>query len=173
MRSLRSLSLILFTSFASIVLSASISKRGLADDYAIKNELARGGFGRVYRARRRSDGLIVVLKKVDRNVTDKLDACRQIENEITILRRLNHPSIIWYLDWYRDIDGHIVMVQELGGDSLKEKIDAGALTPREKRAIFRDIVRGVGYLHSKAVCHRDIKPENVIMSMVCVTHLFT
>lgn len=43
-------------------------------------------------------------------------------------------------------------------------LDIGHYSENEARIIFRQIVAGVGYLHSKGIAHRDLKLENLLMA---------
>ena len=58
------------------------------------------------------------------------------------------------------------MLTELapGGD-LFSYLDyhGGCLTDWHSRAISRQIVLGIQYMHSISIAHRDIKPENVLV----------
>jgi len=33
----------------------------------------------------------------------------------------------------------------------------------EAKNIFRQIVAGLNYIHSKNICHRDLKPDNILL----------
>jgi serine/threonine protein kinase len=47
---------------------------------------------------------------------------------------------------------------------LSSRVKArGALLPATGRAVLRNLVSAVEYLHARAVCHRDVKPENVLL----------
>ncbi|CAG8507209.1 422_t:CDS:10 [Diversispora eburnea] len=50
-----------------------------------------------------------------------------------------------------------------GGD-LYAAIKAGYMTSVEINCCFKQLIMGVGYLHSMGVAHRDIKPENLLLN---------
>ena len=161
---------ILLAAFASVALSDTLSKRAYSDfrvplgrnGYTLEKIQGSGSFGDVYRARRKLDGLVVAIKSAKDS-----DGNDQIHTEMTILENLKHPSIVQLLDSFNDDAKHTAgIVLELGGDSLQKVIEDAALTPQEKTAVFRDIVKGVQYMHSEEYCHLDLKPGNIVMSLV-------
>lgn len=46
-------------------------------------------------------------------------------------------------------------------NSTDANVSCRGMSPSEVECCFRQILMGVGYLHSQGVAHRDIKPENL------------
>jgi len=80
------------------------------------------------------------------------------------MRKVDHPCCIRLLDLYYD-DLHVYLVQELarGGELLERIAAAISFSERDAALIFRQILRGLEYLHSMGIAHRDMKPENILM----------
>ena len=51
-----------------------------------------------------------------------------------------------------------------GGGDLFSIIKLGHMTPLEQNCCFKQLVRGVAYMHSMGIAHRDIKPENLLLN---------
>jgi serine/threonine protein kinase len=108
-----------------------------------------------------TDGLQVALKSAYDQRDESL--LMSLKNEVKLLNPLSHPSIVRLLDVvYHDIRSrngvdieNVVkfVVYELGGPSLGSLIKSGRIERHDRKAIFRDIVRGVQYLHSKSIWH--------------------
>jgi serine/threonine protein kinase len=82
---------------------------------------------------------------------------------------LSHASIIRLLDvFYRDLE-EIVVVYELGGPSLGSMIRSVDIKDLDRKAIFRDIVKGVQYLHSKSICHQGTHPYSTNFQISSLT----
>jgi len=57
--------------------------------------IARGGFGKVYKAQHRLDGIEYAIKKIVMPV-DRIETVQQQLNEVWALAKLNHPNIVSY-----------------------------------------------------------------------------
>ena len=61
-------------------------------------------------------------------------------------------------------NGQVAVLEEyVQGDTLAFLLEGGLLSPREGKAVARQICEGLWVLHSMGAVHRDIKPENVIL----------
>jgi Tol biopolymer transport system component len=62
-------------------------------------------------------------------------------------------------------DGVAFIAMELvRGESLRERMSAGALPPRRMLALAAQIAEGLAGAHAAGITHRDLKPENVMVS---------
>ncbi|CAD8169670.1 unnamed protein product [Paramecium octaurelia] len=89
----------------------------------------------------------------------------QIQRELEILSRLDHPNIIRVFEEYEDLN-HFYFVMEYcrGGELLQQILKHGAQTERMTQIIMRQLFSAVGYLHERGIIHRDLKPENLMLA---------
>ena len=91
----------------------------------------------------------------------------QLNNEIEILAKCNHPGIIELKTVFND-DSYIYMIMELANDgTLFHTLKKNKKLDEETTANYMEqIINAISYLHSMTppILHRDIKPENVLMS---------
>ncbi|MBW4495576.1 MAG: protein kinase [Oscillatoria princeps RMCB-10] len=85
-----------------------------------------------------------------------------IEREIKVLRRLKHPSIPRYLDFFQTAGG-FCMVQEY--KDAESAATSRSFSPQEIKQIAISVLEILVYLQSmkQPVIHRDIKPENILI----------
>jgi len=86
-----------------------------------------------------------------------------IENEIRVLRYLEHPHIAKMLDVFETAD-NLCIVMELieGGDLETELFNSGAFSEEKTFSIFWQLLQALEYLHNRKITHRDIKLDNIL-----------
>jgi protein-serine/threonine kinase len=91
---------------------------------------------------------------------------KRLTSEFCISSSLRHPNIIHTLDLLQDAKGDYCEVMEYcaGGDLYTLILTAGTLTVPEADCYFKQLMRGVEYMHEMGVAHRDLKPENLLLT---------
>ncbi|KAK6456441.1 kinase domain-containing protein [Scheffersomyces xylosifermentans] len=91
---------------------------------------------------------------------------RRLTSEFCISSSLKNMNIIDTLDLLKDAKGDYCEVMEFcsGGDLYTLIIAAGKLEYAEADCFFKQIIRGVNYMHDMGVSHRDLKPENLLLT---------
>ena len=91
---------------------------------------------------------------------------RRLTSEFCISSSLRHPNIIHTLDLLQDSKGDYCEVMEFcaGGDLYTLVLAAGTLSVPEADCYFKQMMRGVEYMHEMGVAHRDLKPENLLLT---------
>jgi serine/threonine protein kinase len=143
-------------------------QHGEGEQYEYLDYIGKGGFGRVFRARRMSDGLEVAVKEVlaDRNAT-------RFIREAKMLKIMQHPHLVQYLDFV-EVSEHgmgderrlfLVLEYLMGmpqaGLNDRIKTAPSGLDPFEVLPIFSAYLDCLEYLHRNGIIHRDIKPGNL------------
>ncbi|MGY4653532.1 tetratricopeptide repeat protein [Mycobacterium sp. URHB0021] len=140
----------------------------LGGQYDIQGCIAHGGLGWIYLAIDRNvDNRWVVLKGlVNSSDADAMDAAA---TEARALAKVEHPNIVKIHNFVEHADaagvpvGYIVM-EYVGGTSLKQLRRAGPLPPSHAVAYIVEIAPAIDYLHSQGLAYCDFKPDNVMQS---------
>ncbi|XP_071449046.1 calcium/calmodulin-dependent protein kinase kinase 2-like [Hetaerina americana] len=92
----------------------------------------------------------------------------RVYREIAILKKLDHPNVVKLVEVLDDeVDDTIYLVFEWleKGEILSIPTDK-PLDEKVARSYFRDIVKGIEYLHHHRIVHRDLKPSNLLLGEV-------
>lgn len=91
---------------------------------------------------------------------------KRLTSEFCISSSLRHPNVIHTLDLLQDAKGDYCEVMEYcaGGDLYTLVLSAGKLEVTEADCFFKQLMRGVEYMHEMGVAHRDLKPENLLLT---------
>ncbi|MEZ6185967.1 MAG: tetratricopeptide repeat protein [Planctomycetota bacterium] len=128
--------------------------------YRVLEEIARGGMGVVYRARR-ADGREVALKLLRRPESPLAE--RRQAREVQALSRLRHPHVV-SLEGAGVHEGQPWLALELvAGETLEARLRRGPLSIADTRRVATQLAGAVSYLHTCGVLHRDLKPDNVLL----------
>jgi serine/threonine protein kinase len=88
----------------------------------------------------------------------------QVNNEVKILAKLQHPAIIPYLNTCTCGSATVLVLPWAEGGSLFDLVSQrGPLCEDIVCRMARTLLRAVAYLHSICIWHRDIKPDNVLI----------
>jgi serine/threonine protein kinase len=129
--------------------------------YEILAPIGAGGMGEVYRARDTKLGRDVALKVLPEAFARDADRVARFEREAKVLASLNHPNIAT-IHGLEESGGSYYLVMELvPGQTLAERLAAGALPVEEVLRICIQITDALGAAHQKGIRHRDVKPANI------------
>ena len=141
--------------------------------YKIGQELARGGVGRVMRARDRQLNRDLVMKGLNQGSDASDRVMLNFIREAKITAQLEHPNIIPIHDLSVLAHGEVIFtMKRIRGQTLKEIIRAlrqgdFETKKRYKRIqlldVFKKVCQAVDFAHSRGVLHRDLKPSNIMV----------
>ncbi|KAL2271779.1 hypothetical protein VTJ83DRAFT_1150 [Remersonia thermophila] len=144
------------------------------DRYVVTEQtIGDGGHAVVFLATEVATGQHVVCKVHDTSrYAPASKKVQRIRQEAALLSTLDHPNILPIKAAF-ETPQTIYVITELatGGDLFSILLRYDQLDELQIRAIIRQVLRAVAYIHSKGVAHRDIKPENILCGITpCVPY---
>lgn len=132
--------------------------------YRLGPIVSADGFGEVFEAVQVKLGRKVLIKMLAPSSEVPEEATSRFTREATALSRLNHPSIVFVVD-FGVFEGRPYLVREaVEGETLDQRLTAGAtFSPEEALPILLHIAEALEHAHQSGVVHRDLRPENILL----------
>src|ERR687897_80092 len=98
--------------------------------YEVIGTLGAGGMGEVYRARDARLDREVAIKVLSAQLADDPGALARFEREAMSVAKLSHPNILSIFEFVQERGTAFVVTELVDGETLRARIDAGALPQR-------------------------------------------
>jgi len=135
------------------------------EQYTVLGKLGGGGMGVVYRAKDAKLGRQVALKFLPPQWSHDETAKQRFIREAQAASATDHPNICTIHDIESTADGQLFIVMaHYEGQTLKERLEAGALPLDQALQIASEVAEGLAKAHTQGVVHRDIKPGNLFLT---------
>eukprot|EP00742_Colponemidia_sp_Colp-10_P002254 GILJ01002408.1.p1 GENE.GILJ01002408.1~~GILJ01002408.1.p1 ORF type:complete len:443 (-),score=66.46 GILJ01002408.1:154-1440(-) len=163
------------------------------NEYTLVKDLGEGAFGKVKLCVHKDTQVQYAVKIFKKSVLRRkrefkqtehgmriVDAMQDVMREIAIMKKLSHANIVGLHEVIDDDESDkLYMIldfveggQVMDWDSdilrylskLPEATAEQTLPEHTARTLFRDVVRGLEYLHRNGIVHRDLKPENLLVT---------
>lgn len=149
----------------------------LDDEYEIREKIAEGGQGLLFRGYDRRLHRLVAIKSLRREAAENGEQRRFFLSEARVTAQLDHPAIVPIYSLKSDEENglHLAM-KMINGITLKEYLKQVSAhyrldgvrafdeqkSLRNRLEIFLKACDALEYAHSRNIMHRDLKPENIM-----------
>ncbi|MCO5577716.1 hypothetical protein L7F22_031548 [Adiantum nelumboides] len=132
--------------------------------YELLNELGKGNYGAVYKARDFRTSELVAIKVI--SLSEGEEGYDDICGEIEMLQHCNHPNVVRYLGSYQAEEYLWIVMEYCGGGSVADllHVTEEPLEEQQIAYICGEALKGLAYLHHIFKVHRDIKGGNILLT---------
>ncbi len=135
-------------------------------DYRLEGVIGSGAAGVVYRAVHIPTDEVVAMKIIRSEPLasgDPAATFQAIQDEVIVLKQLNHPHILPVKD-SGCTDDSIWFAMPYVSGTMRELISDSPIEPRRAAQIIQKIASALHIAHRERIIHRDIKPGNILIA---------
>lgn len=140
----------------------------LVGPYRIQSLLGHGGMGIVYLGVHDHLGREVAIKALAPELTQHPQFRERFFTEARVQAKLQHTNIVTIYDLIEDEGSFFIVMEYVPGPTLETLLKEGGTKDGwavgRSLALFRQVLAGLDYAHSKGVIHRDVKSSNVLVT---------
>lgn len=141
------------------------AQHGSIGNYELLNEIGRGSFGAVYKARHWQSHQLVALKVMTPNLSRNASLLKRFQHECVMAARIDHPNIVRVVEYSVSPSEPFLVMELVEGISLGERLEREPKIPEnEALRLIVQACQGLEQIHHHGLFHRDIKPDNILVT---------
>jgi serine/threonine protein kinase len=141
----------------------------IVEDLTLLERIGKGSFGEVYLTKKAGTSHLFATKKVAKNLVMQQKIKRYFNNEIYILKNMDHPNVIRLYEIKQTINNFYLVFDYCNGGGLSNCLEAHMkkfgkpFSEEVLQSVMRKVVSGLHYLHKNKIMHRDLKLDNILV----------
>jgi len=134
-------------------------------DLKFISEIGQGGMGLIYLAEHVHLGKKMAVKCLHPELTRNPDFRKRFDKEARAQAKMDHSNIVHVNDYFEENGTFYLVMDYINGTELEEVLEEiKSLALDQALVVFKKVLEGLNYAHSKGVIHRDIKPSNILIT---------
>ena len=141
------------------------------EDIVLIKSIGKGAFGEVFLTSKKGTKKQFATKKVQKSVALDEKVKKYFNNEIYILKNVNHPNIIKLHEIKQTLNNFYLVFEYCNGGCLNNCLEKymknngnKPFTEEIVQHFMKQIVSGIQYLHNNKILHRDLKLDNILLN---------
>eukprot|EP00899_Mesostigma_viride_P029238 jgi/Mesvir1/949/Mv17503-RA.1 len=153
-------------------LNTMVDRKGnkFVNQYIIIKVLGTGSHGKVKLCLNTQDSTLYAIKIIDKRLLSKRrfgsrkSPIEEVMREIAIMKKLQNPNVVTLYEVIDDPNGSklFMVLEYVACGPVMTRENSKPMPENLAHHFFRDICKGLDYLHYHKIVHRDLKPENLL-----------
>ena len=143
------------------------SKNDISEMYIKVQSIGKGLFGNVNKVMHKKTAVVHSMKVLPKINCKDMYTQNEIQDELNVITKLEHPFIIKTISFYNDDDNYYIINEYCKEGDLSEKLLSSTYFDESVvKDIMLQIFTALLYLHSHNVVHGDLKLENILIKSI-------
>ncbi|KAG0149201.1 hypothetical protein CROQUDRAFT_654033 [Cronartium quercuum f. sp. fusiforme G11] len=138
------------------------------ENYTFIEPIGKGGFGTVYKVKRKADNRLYAVKLLSRYDLEGKPRDKLILNELLLWEEVepNFPFITRIHSWYCTSLNFGIVLELVEGGDLEHLVKWNqGITENKAKRYATEVAEALEYLHRKKIIFRDLKLSNVLLTI--------